>query len=231
MVFSETLTGTVAGGPRHITFRAVHAVGSLSDSVWVWVFSASFEKKWEDWRVKAEAGREINPSGFGLLLRTDKFSLELSHQFTERLTASLNGMFLVADSIKTATVRTNFPENRLIYITPKPSWRISEWWTMTCCTPMPSVTSRASHRRHWRIPAASCSPIIRPSGRLGGNRPLISDEGARVMQKSQLDIKELIAIALWRKRGRWRCARPGFCLSGRRLRSRFLPSIARPPRS
>lgn len=103
---------------------------SLSDSVWVWVFSGSLEKRWEDWLVKGEAGREINPSGFGLLLRTDKFSLEVSHQFTERLTASVKGMFLVADSIKTATVRTSFPENRLIYVTPKLSWRISEWWTM-----------------------------------------------------------------------------------------------------
>ncbi len=129
-MFSESVTGTIAGGPRHMTSNLSDQTVSLSDSVWVWVFSGSLEKRWEDWLVKGEAGREINPSGFGLLLRTDKFSLEVSHQFTERLTASVKGMFLVADSIKTATVRTSFPENRLIYVTPKLSWRISEWWTM-----------------------------------------------------------------------------------------------------
>ena len=105
------------------------SAGSLSDGVWTWVFSGNLERRWEDWRVKGEIGREINPSGFGLLLRTDKLSLEVSHQMTDRLSASVTGLFLIADGVKTRAVSTVFPENRLFYVTPKLSWRLSEWWT------------------------------------------------------------------------------------------------------
>lgn len=128
-MFSETVSGTVAGGPRHVSSTINTPAGSLSDGVWVWVFSSSLEKRWEDWRVRGEIGREINPSGFGLLLRTDKLSLEVSHQVTDRVTASVTGLFLIADGIKTRAVSTVFPENRLYYLTPKLTWRLSEWWT------------------------------------------------------------------------------------------------------
>ena len=128
-MFSETLSGSVSGGPRHVSSTIDTPVGSLSDGVWVWTFSGNLEKRWDDWRIKGEVGREINPSGFGLLLRTDKLSLDVSHQITERLTASVTGLFLIADGVKTKAVSTVFPENRLVYVTPKISWRLSEWWT------------------------------------------------------------------------------------------------------
>lgn len=128
-MFSETLSGSISGGPRHVSSTIQSPVGSLSDGVWVWTFSSNLEKRWDDWRIKGEVGREINPSGFGLLLRTDKLSLEVSHQLTERLTASVTGLFLIADGVKTKAVSTVFPENRLLYVTPKLSWRLSEWWT------------------------------------------------------------------------------------------------------
>lgn len=128
-MFSETVSGSVSGGPRHVSSTINSPAGSLSDGVWVWVFSSSLEKRWEDWRIKGDVGREINPSGFGLLLRTDKLSLEVSHQLTDRLTASVTGLFLIADRVQTKTVSTVFPENRLFYVTPKLSWRLSEWWT------------------------------------------------------------------------------------------------------
>ncbi len=128
-MFSETLSGSISGGPRHVSSTLNTPIGPLTDGVWVWVFSGSLEKKWEDWRVRGEVGREINPSGFGLLLRTDKVSLEVTHQLTERLTASMTGLFVIADRVKTNTTATVFPENRLLYVTPKLSWRLSEWWT------------------------------------------------------------------------------------------------------
>jgi len=36
---------------------------------------------------------------------------------------------VIADRVKTNTTATVFPENRLLYVTPKLSWRLSEWWT------------------------------------------------------------------------------------------------------
>lgn len=127
--FSETLSGSISGGPRHVSSSINTPVGSLSDGVWVWIFSSSLEKRWDDWRIKVDIGREISPSGFGLLLRTDKLSLEVSHQLTERLTASMAGLYAIADGVKTKAVPAIFPENRLLYVTPKLSWRLSEWWT------------------------------------------------------------------------------------------------------
>ena len=128
-MFSETLSGSLSGGPKHVASTLSSPGGSLTDGVWVWVFSASVEKKWEDWRVKGDLGREINPSGFGLLLRTDKVSLEVSRQLSERLTASVTGLYIIANGVETETAATVFPENRLLYVTPKFSWRLSEWWT------------------------------------------------------------------------------------------------------
>lgn len=129
-MFSENLMGTISGGPRRVSSTSNTQFGELSDSSIVWVFSGSIEKSWEDWRLKGEIGREINPSGFGLLIRTDRIGLEVSRQLTERLTASMNGMFVVADGIKTVTNSVPFPENRYFAVIPKLSWRMSEWWTL-----------------------------------------------------------------------------------------------------
>ncbi len=128
--FSESLTAVVSGGPRHVSSSSEIQGRSLSDSSVVWVFSGSVEKQWESWSIKTEIGREINPSGFGLLIRTDRVGLNVTKQLTEHMTTSISGAFLLADGIKTQTTPVVFPENRYLVVTPRLNWQMSEWWTL-----------------------------------------------------------------------------------------------------
>jgi hypothetical protein len=129
-MFSESLTGTISGGPRFVSSKNESGATTLTDRVLTWVFSGTVEKKLEDLSIRMELGREINPSGFGLLLQTDRIGIVLTKQVTETLTAVLNGQAYLAEGLATKGAQTVFPQNRYITVSPKVSWRISDWWTL-----------------------------------------------------------------------------------------------------
>jgi hypothetical protein len=129
-MFSETLVGTVSGGPRFILSKNNSSGTTLSDNELTWVFSGSLEKKFEDFSMRMEAGRDINPSGFGLLLQTDRVAVVFTKQLTETLTATLSGQAFLAEGLATKANTAVFPQNRYVNVTPKVSWRISDSWSL-----------------------------------------------------------------------------------------------------
>lgn len=129
-MFSESFTGTASGGPRFIDSKNEAGATTLTDTVLTWVFSGNLEKKFESLSVRMEVAREINPSGFGLLLQTDRVGLVLTEQATENLTFTLSGQAYLAEGLATKAITTVFPQNRYINVTPKASWRIGDWWTL-----------------------------------------------------------------------------------------------------
>lgn len=124
---SDTFTVNAGAGARFVTNTIDVGGLSLRDQRAVGVFSGMVRKRFEGTTIQLDVSREIFPSGFGLLLQTDRLAFAVQHDITERLSASLIGQVFVADAVSTTGLVGGFPANRFINATPKVSWRLSDW--------------------------------------------------------------------------------------------------------
>ena len=128
--FTETLTGTAYGGPSFVSSTSQRAGDSIKAQSTVWLFGGNLTKKFEGTSIHVNIDRKIVPSGFGLLIQTDRANLTVSHDLTETLTASFDGAgYIVSGTTERATGGT-FTENRYFYLTPKVAWKFLEWWKL-----------------------------------------------------------------------------------------------------
>ncbi|MGA6828426.1 hypothetical protein ACO9S2_12520 [Nitrospira sp. NS4] len=128
--FGHEITGSLSGGIRFVSATQEIPGGALTDHETVWVYRASLQKRFERSVIQLEAGRDINPSGYGLLLRTDRVGGVLSHNLTETLTVSLAGNLYFVGGIVTNASSRSVPESKFLYVNPSLSWKISPWWTV-----------------------------------------------------------------------------------------------------
>jgi len=128
--FTETLMATVTGGPQLVSSSIFLGPTRVTDTQALWVANATVRKQWDTGFAEAIVGREVNPSGFGLLLKTERVGFTLSQDLTEQLTASVNANVLFASSIASKAVAFTFPENRYIHVTPRLTWKFDQWWSM-----------------------------------------------------------------------------------------------------
>ena len=128
--FTETLTGTVSGGPSFVSSTTQTAGGNIKAQNTVWLFGGNLTKKFERTTVQVSASRNIVPSGFGLLIQTDRAGLTVSHDLTETLTVSFDGAGYIVTSITQRTTGGTFPENRYYSATPSIAWKFSDWWKL-----------------------------------------------------------------------------------------------------
>lgn len=125
--FGHQVIGTVSGGGRLVNSdQSLPGGGALASHEIVWVYSASLSKQFERDTVRVEGGREINPSGFGRLLQTDRVGGTLVHTLTETLSASLSGsLYFVSGIGPTPFVQTKFAS-----VSPSLSWKFAPWLTL-----------------------------------------------------------------------------------------------------
>jgi len=128
--FTETLTGTAYGGPSFVSSTTQTAGDDIKAQSTVWLFGANLTKKFERATVQVSASRNIVPSGFGLLIQTDRAGLTISHDLTETLTASFDGSGYLASGITESASGGTFPESRYFSATPKIAWKFLEWWKL-----------------------------------------------------------------------------------------------------
>ena len=127
--FTESLTGTIHGGPSFVSTTVQTAGGNLTAQTTLWLFGASLTKKFEHTSIQVDVARNIVPSGFGLLVQTDRAGMTISHELTEALTASLNGAFYKTSSISTSSQASAvFAEQRFLFASPTIAWKFLEWW-------------------------------------------------------------------------------------------------------
>jgi len=127
--FSESLSASVWGGTRFVrSTKGGVPGGSLSQNDVVWVYNANIKQEFERSTISLDGGRDIYPSGFGLLAQTDRVSGSISHKLTENLTASLTSGLYFTTSI--ASTSGSFPQNRYFTINPNLSWNFAQWWTL-----------------------------------------------------------------------------------------------------
>jgi len=126
--FSETFSVRLEAGPRFISNVQQSGSQTLSDQTLVWVANATIRKQLERTTVTFDASREILPSGFGLLLETDRIGVTVGYQVTENLNASIIGQALVSSGIGTVGGGSSFPQQRYLSAQPKLTWKFNEWW-------------------------------------------------------------------------------------------------------
>jgi len=128
--FTETLTATANGGPSFVSSTTQTAGDNIKVESTVWLFGGNLTKKFERATVQVSGSRNIVPSGFGLLIQTDRAGLTISHDLTETLTASFDGSGYIVSGITQRAIGGPFPEQRYIAVTPTIAWKFLEWWKL-----------------------------------------------------------------------------------------------------
>ncbi len=126
--FTEGLKLTVYGGPRFLSSTSQAAGFGQATKDTIWLYGATLAQQFERANLQLSMTRDIFPSGFGLLVQTDRIGALVSYNVTERLAMSLDAAaYLVTGAISQSRGRS-LSEQRLLYFTPRVTWRFSEWW-------------------------------------------------------------------------------------------------------
>ncbi|MGZ8383792.1 MAG: hypothetical protein ACXWWE_07275 [Nitrospira sp.] len=126
--FSESLTGTINGGPRFLSSTSRVPPGAITAYDTVWLAGASMTKNWERATVHVSFARDLTPSGFGLLIQTNRGEITGSYELSETLTGSLNMVGILTSGKSRAAIGGVFPDSSYVSLTPKLSWKFFEWW-------------------------------------------------------------------------------------------------------
>jgi hypothetical protein len=126
--FKESLTGTVYGGPRFLSSTSQTQIGDITSRETVWLAGASMTKKFERAVVQVSFARDLVPSGFGLLIQTNRGEVMGSYDLSETLACSLNVTGILTTGKANTTIVGNFPDQSYVSVAPKLSWKFLEWW-------------------------------------------------------------------------------------------------------
>lgn len=126
--FDESLTGTVYGGPRFLSSSTQTPFGAVDAHETVWLAGASVAKKFERAAVQVAFARDLSPSGFGLLIQTNRGEVSGSYDVSERVTCALNVVGVLTTGKAGTAIGGTFPESRYVSVTPKVTWQFLEWW-------------------------------------------------------------------------------------------------------
>lgn len=128
--FSERTMLSASGGPRFVSNSVNTGFRTLEDKSTVWVFNGKVTTTYERGQVSLDIGRDIFPSGIGLLIQTDHLGANVRHELTDQLTLSLGGQASIVNSVQSATLFQAFPETRFFTVMPQVNWRVGEYWTV-----------------------------------------------------------------------------------------------------
>ena len=117
--FTETLTGTAYGGPSFVSSTTQTVGDNIKAQSTVWLFGGNLTKKFESTTVQVSASRNIVPSGFGLLIQTDRAGLTVSHDLSETLTASFDGSGYLVSGITSRALGGNLQMQSILLSHPK----------------------------------------------------------------------------------------------------------------
>ena len=128
--FTESLIGTAFGGPRFISSTTQGPAGDIKAKETVWVYGANLTRQFESGSIQLNVARDIIPSGFGLLIQTDRVSLSGSYKISETITGFLdaNG-YLTSGATRLASGGTLL-DQRYLGLSPRLAWKFLEWWKL-----------------------------------------------------------------------------------------------------
>lgn len=146
--FTEGLKATAYGGPRFV--NSTNQLGGFSQKTddTIWIYGGSLTQQFERASMQLSLSRDIFPSGFGLLIQTDRIGAVTSYNLTDTVTASLDASGYIVSGLTNQAGGGKLPEQRLFYVTPKLAWHFSEWWR-----------AEASYAYRWRDVDTFVEPV------------------------------------------------------------------------
>jgi hypothetical protein len=126
--FDESVTGTIYGGPRFLSSTTQTPVGSIDADETVWLAGASLMKRFERASVQVAFARDLSPSGFGILIQTNRGEVSGSYSVSETLACALNVVGLLTTGKASTSIGGAFPDSRYVSVAPKVTWQFLEWW-------------------------------------------------------------------------------------------------------
>jgi hypothetical protein len=146
--FSETLHGNLVVGVREtrstVSSQALICDGPIlfgicfgnlmlltstqSGTSTGYTLVAALDKKWETTQLSARLSREINPSGVGALVQTDRAGVFWNQQWSPTVSYSVDGAVYQSRYVGNIVTGSN---SRYYRIEPRVSWKITEWWTLS----------------------------------------------------------------------------------------------------
>jgi hypothetical protein len=129
-VFSESTVVTAFGGPRFLDQTQTIGSASLSSNQLVWTFGGSIRTKWEDARASLDGGQEVNVSGLGVLLKTNRVGVTVSKDLTETLTVSFSGQAFQVQGLPIQGGSAQAADTRFMNVTPAVTWKLNQWWVL-----------------------------------------------------------------------------------------------------
>lgn len=127
---SEATSITAYGGPKFLDQMQTVGNTSLSANQVIWLFGGSIQTRWEDAHASIDGSQDINVSGLGFLLKTNRIGLTVSKDLTETLTVSLTGQGYRVETLPVEGSGVHPIETKLIYATPTVNWKLNQWWTL-----------------------------------------------------------------------------------------------------
>jgi len=94
----------------------------------VWLAGASMTQNWERGTLRVSFDRNLTPSGFGLLIQTNRGEIGGSYELSETLIGSLDVVGLLTSGKSSTAIGGVFPDSSYVSLTPKLSWKCFEWW-------------------------------------------------------------------------------------------------------
>ena len=128
--FSEATTVTMFGGPRFLDQTLTFGGTSQTDNQLIWLYGGSIRKTWEDAQASLDASRDVNVSGLGVLLKTDRLGASVSKDLSETLTVSLAAQVFMVETIPVQGGGAQAAETRVITATPTITWKLTQWWSL-----------------------------------------------------------------------------------------------------
>lgn len=128
--FSEHVTLSASGGPRFISNRMSIASRSLEDHSTVWVFNGKLTRRFERASLTLDIGRDIFPSGLGLLVRTDHLSANASYELTDHISVSLSGQASIVNPVASGALSGLSRDTKFFNLGPQINWRVDEYWSV-----------------------------------------------------------------------------------------------------
>ncbi len=78
--------------------------------------------------VQVTFARDLSPSGFGLLIQTNRGEVSGTYDVSETLALGLNLVGMITTAKAGTAIGGTFPESRYVSVAPKVTWQFLEWW-------------------------------------------------------------------------------------------------------
>ena len=145
--FSETFRGTLGAGVRRtrssVSSQALVCQGPIlfgfcfgtievavfvrDESITGYTALAAVDRRWQADRLVANLSRQVNPTGIGALVQTDRAGATWTHQWSPTVTSTLEAAAYRSRYLGSHVAASDSDFYRL---KSSVTWRLSEWWSV-----------------------------------------------------------------------------------------------------